>query len=219
MREALSGTAAAVLDSGAPLLLVLAGPNGAGKSTFHDAFLSQLGLPFVNADRIAQAMNAGMSNPSGPLGYEAAELAEAERKLLVSQGKSFCMETDFSDRRGEKLQFLRMAQEAGYVVILVYVGLDGSELSLGRVVQRVLRGGHDVPTDKIRKRFPRSLLNLHRALRFADHAFLFDNSSASAPFRPVAVWESGRKLRGWLPDPAWAIPSRGVRPVREDPAR
>lgn len=33
-------------------LIFLAGPNGAGKSTFHEAFLKDAGLPFINADRI-----------------------------------------------------------------------------------------------------------------------------------------------------------------------
>lgn len=33
-----------------PLLVMLAGPNGAGKSTFYTTYLTQLGLPFLNAD-------------------------------------------------------------------------------------------------------------------------------------------------------------------------
>ena len=42
---------------GNPILLVIAGPNGAGKSTFHNLFIYPLGLPFVNADRIAQSQS------------------------------------------------------------------------------------------------------------------------------------------------------------------
>lgn len=192
MTETVSGAVNEALESGRPLLLVLAGPNGAGKSTFHDAYVAPLGLPFVNADRIALAMDPPSYTPA-VAGYEAAELADVERRLLVGERKSFCMETVFSDPRGEKVRFLREAQQAGHVVILVFIGLDGPELSLGRVVQRVAAGGHDVPTVKLRKRFPRSVRNLRRALRFVDHAFLFDNNSRSVPFRSA---RSRSGLRG-----------------------
>lgn len=205
MTDTVSGAVSEALDSGRPFLLVIAGPNGSGKSTFHDAYVSPLGLPFVNADRIALAMNAA-SDSATIAGYEAAKLAEVERRLLVGERKSFCMETFFSDPRGEKVRFLQEAQQAGYIVVLVFIGLDGPELSLGRVIQRVAAGGHDVPTVKLRKRFPRSVRNLWRALRFVDHAFLFDNSSRSVPFRPVSAWASGKKLRVWPPEPAWANP-------------
>lgn len=36
----------------APLLVMLACPNGAGKTSFFEAHLSQLDLPFLNADHI-----------------------------------------------------------------------------------------------------------------------------------------------------------------------
>ena len=35
----------------------MAGSNGAGKTTFYELYLERLGLPFVNADRIAQVLN------------------------------------------------------------------------------------------------------------------------------------------------------------------
>jgi putative protein kinase ArgK-like GTPase of G3E family len=53
---------AANAQAASPLLVMLAGSNGAGKSTFHDAYLAPLGLPFVNADRIA----AGLVSPRAP---------------------------------------------------------------------------------------------------------------------------------------------------------
>jgi len=195
---------------GAPTLLVIAGPNGAGKSTFHDHFISPLGLPFVNADRIAQSQSP-MMKLSDTYSYEAAKIADAARRLLLADGKSFCMETVFSDPAGDKLKFLRTARKAGYSVILVFIGLECAEVSLARVIQRVAGGGHNVPDDKLRKRFPRSLDNLREALSFVDHAFLFDNSSSSTPFRPVAIWESGNLHQTFQMVPAWAVPFLSVK--------
>jgi len=192
--------------TGAPILLVVAGPNGAGKSTFHDHFISPLGLPFVNADRIAPSKQSSTRKLSVKFSYEAAKIADAGRRLLLADGKSFCMETVFSDPAGDKLKFLRTARKAGYSVILVFIGLECAELSLARVIQRVAGGGHNVPDDKLRERFPRSLDNLRKALAFVDHAFLFDNSSSDTPFRPVAIWESGNLHQTFQPVPAWAVP-------------
>lgn len=62
-------------------------------------------------------------------------------------------------------------------------------LSLGRVILRVERGGHDVPDAKIETRFPRTFANLRQALTFVDEALLFDNSSSDQPFRFVAAFK------------------------------
>lgn len=114
------------------------------------------------------------------------------------------METVFSDRQGNKLEFMRECQSNDYVVVLVFIGLDSPELSLGRVIQRVERGGHDVPDEKIETRFPRTFDNLRRALKFVDEALLFDNSSSDHPFRFVAAFKGGKRQRRTGFVPAWA---------------
>jgi predicted ABC-type ATPase len=49
-------------------------------------------------------------------------------------------------------------------------------LNIKRVQMRVKKGGHDVPVDKIRERWKRSLEQLPWFLDHADWALLFDNS-------------------------------------------
>lgn len=171
-----------------PFIVVLAGPNGAGKSTFHDHFLADIDLPFINADLIAREMN-----PARParVAYQAAQEADRVRRAMVARGESFCMETVFSDPVGDKIGFLREAQRAGYAVFLVFIGLSDVALSIARVVQRTGVGGHDVPDAKLVERFPRTLQNLRRAIPFVDVALLFDNSSASHPYRHLATFERG----------------------------
>ncbi len=177
-----------VLAADQPVLLVLAGSNGAGKSTFFDLFLSRLGFPFVNADRIAQALA-----PNRPMAvsYEAARLADISRRDLLNARQSFCMETVFSDPEGQKLRFLRDAQQAGYTVVFLSFRLASPALSVARVMQRLVRGGHDVPDEKLVTRFERTLRNTASALQFVDLGLVIDNSSTREPYRLVERWERG----------------------------
>jgi len=176
------------LHKDGPTLIVLAGSNGAGKTTFFELYLERIGLPFVNADRIAQFLEP--SHP-GQVAYQAAKLADEARRELLKRGLSFCMETVFSDPVGDKIQFLKEAQSAGYSVIGVFITLSDPALSIARVVQRVGRGGHDVPDDKLASRFERTARNIQAALRFVDVGLLIDNSSAETPYRLLQLWERG----------------------------
>jgi len=174
-----------------PRLVVIAGPNGAGKTTFYETFLASLPLPFVNADRIARTL--APEDPAS-IAYGAAEVADRERRELLALRRSFIMETVFSDPAGDKLGFLRDAQAAGYAIILLFVGIESPDLSILRVTQRVLEGGHDVPPDKLQQRFPRTQRNLEAALRFVAVAAVFDNSSLDQPYRHVATWHDGHEI-------------------------
>ncbi|MEO8700390.1 MAG: zeta toxin family protein [Kofleriaceae bacterium] len=185
-----------------PQLVVIAGPNGAGKSTFYDAFLAESPLPFLNADLFAEE--------TGVDSAEAARILDATRAKMIEDGLGFITETVFSDPYGAKLDMLRKAVAAGYDVRLVYIGLATAELSGLRIDQRVATGGHDVPRDRIASRFDRSLANLAQAIAIVPSVELFDNSSADAPFRPVATFRDGvlvSRMKGALPK--WArLPKR-----------
>jgi predicted ABC-type ATPase len=179
----------------APRLIFLAGPNGAGKSTFYETFLRDSGLPFVNADRITAAL--GISN------VEAAAAADKARAQLIVDRGSFITETVFSDPAGAKLQFLRDAIAANYRVTLYYIGVASAQLSEARISQRVRAGGHDVPTERLARRFRQSLKNLAQAVTFVPDVHAFDNSSSTAPYRLVLSVRGGRTEFAAAPLPAW----------------
>jgi len=126
------------------------------------------------------------------------------RAALVREKESFVFETVFSDPAGEKLAFLSDAAGQGYTVVLCFIGLDNVELSEARVAQRVLRGGHDVPTEKLVARFPRTLGNLAIATRELPHVLVYDNSERSRPFRVVGAFQQGAPVSVNEPAPAWA---------------
>lgn len=178
-----------------PVVVAITGPNGAGKSTFHASFLWDCGLRFVNADDIARDLEIDA--------YAAAKLADSLRRELLEQRESFVFETVFSDPVGDKVAFLREAAAAGYSVVLCFVGISGPEISETRVSMRVSQGGHDVPSEKIAGRYPRTLENLRRAIHELPLVLVFDNDDLAHPYRRVAEFADGRPLLLADPLPAW----------------
>jgi predicted ABC-type ATPase len=181
-----------------PRLIFLGGPNGAGKSTFFETFLKDTGLPFVNADRIGAAL--GISDS------EAAAAADAARGQLLAEGMSFITETVFSDPVGAKLQFLRDAIAADYRVTLYFIGISSAQLSGARVMQRVRAGGHDVPPERLERRYRQSLENLRQALMLVPEVHVYDNSSAGIPYKLVLSVREGRPEFVADPLPDWLRP-------------
>ena len=181
-----------------PVIVAIAGPNGAGKTTFYHTHVKAAGLRFINADVLAHEVDL---DP-----YAAARVADALRREIVKQRESFVFETVFSDPLGDKLAFLKAVAESGYTVILCYIGVASPDISEERVCMRVSQGGHDVPTEKLRARFPRTLKNLFAATRELPHVLVFDNNDLNAPFRKVAVFEQGRLVDFAEPSPEWLQP-------------
>jgi predicted ABC-type ATPase len=195
-----------------PLLIFLAGSNGAGKSTFFETYLADLGLSFVNADRIAKALQeARPQRTREMIDREAFKEAEQLRKAFLEARNSFCTETVFSDPAGAKIRFLKEARRKGFAVILVFVGIASDHLSIARVMQHVSQGGHDVPDAKLRTRYPRTLKNLQAAIPIADVVYFLDNSSVEFPYRPVAVYTEDELTENRPPIPLWAKGLPGLR--------
>jgi len=100
--------------------------------------------------------------------------ADFIRETLLEQKASFAFETVMSDKG--KIELLMRAQQMGYRTYLYYVCLDDPLVNVDRVAGRVLNKGHDVPTDKILKRYIRSLENLTDAIKNTSRTYLYDNS-------------------------------------------
>lgn len=178
-----------------PILVAVAGPNGAGKTTFFHSHLKPAGLRFLNADEVARELEVDA--------YGAARVVRELREELVRQRESFVFETVLSDPVGEKVSFLQAVAQAGYTVVLCFIGLSGPGTSEQRVAMRVAQGGHDVPSEKLVSRFPRTLANLRSAIRELPHVLIFDNDDLRSPFRRVAVFEAGRMVWSAKQMPQW----------------
>lgn len=181
-----------------PVLHLVVGPNGAGETTFYERVLGPAtGLRFINADEIASRRW-----PDDPMAhaYEAAELADAERRAAIEARRSFATETVFS--HPSRLDWFGAAGEAGYRLSL-HVILIPEQLAVQRVAVRVALGGHGIAEDKVRARYGRLWSLVRRAIGLADETEIRDNSRAATPFRLVARYERGEPI-GSAEWPSWA---------------
>ena len=180
-----------------PILVAIAGPNGAGKTTFYYSHIAPSALRYIAADVLAKEL--------GLEAYTAAKVADVLRRKMVEQRESFTFETVFSDPVGDKIAFIQEALASGYTVVLCYIGIDDWKLSEERVAMRVSQGGHDVPTEKLKSRFPRTLSNLKSAIRELPLVYVFDNSDLQTPFQEVAVFKNGQVKDPTRMMPAWLM--------------
>ena len=194
-----------------PVFLLIAGPNGASKSTFTEKRLSPIGFPCIDPDKIALEILG--RQPTTPEEALRATLESTQRvRLSFSERRSIALESVFSDAKGYKLGLLQEARSAGFTTVLVFIGVDSPEICIARVMDRVDRGGHDVPDELIRSRFPRCFENLKAALAIVDLAILIDNSGCYSPSSPQSdgdrhhvfcVAERGKPAQVSEPLPRW----------------
>ena len=193
---------------------VLAGVNGAGKSSIVGATIRDKGGEYYNPDEAARAIrkaNPGLSQT------EANAAAWGQGRTLlqraIDEGLDFTFETTLGGNTIPAI--LTEAAKRGIEVRLFFVGLDGPEVHIERVRQRVRAGGHDIPEAAIRRRYRHSRINLIRLLPLLTELRMYDNSANADPAagqapKPVLVLHM---LRGRIvgpPDltsaPSWSWP-------------
>lgn len=154
-----------------PRLVMVAGPNGSGKSTLIEALRASpvVDLPafYVNADNLQRERN--IQDP-----IEAQRLAKSLRTQALADHNDILYETVMS--HPSKLAELQTAKAAGYHITIHFVATADANINVERVALRVASGGHDVPPDRTRKRYLRTLTFAPIAISYADSAVIFDNS-------------------------------------------
>ena len=156
-------------------LYIVAGPNGAGKTTFAGEFLPNYVecLEFVNADLIASGLSPFLPERAA---IKAGRLMLKRIHFLADRGTDFGFETTLSGKGYVRL--LKDLKSRGYRIYLYFLWVDNVDIALGRVADRVRRGGHNVPEKIVRRRFNRGLPNLFNLYRpLLDLWAIFDNST------------------------------------------
>ena len=126
---------------------------------------------FVNADFMAAGLNPFRP---GMAALRAGKLMLEMIDEYVRKGENFALETTLSGR-GYARKIPRW-QEQGYWVKLYFLTLPSPEIALSRVRQRVLEGGHDVPTETVRRRFHAGQRNFETIYRhLVDDWVMYDN--------------------------------------------
>ncbi len=157
-------------------LYIFAGPNGSGKSTIIAQYIRSYHLEnveYICPDIYASKLFGNIEDVKERY-IKAIQFAEYKREKLLKENKPLIMETVLS--RSDKLDFIEKAKANGYEIISVFVGTDSPEINIRRVKCRVSQGGHDVPEDKLRERFIRSMNNLSVLSKLSDEIYVFDNT-------------------------------------------
>ena len=169
-----------------PRIYVLAGTNGAGKSSIAGAMLIEQGVEYFNPDAAAALIaeaNPGITleNAQSAAWYEGRRLLER----AIAERLQFAFETTLG---GTTItEQLERAIASGIEVRIWYVGLDSVERHIARVRARVEAGGHDIPEERIRERYIRSLLNLIRLMPKLSELRVYDNSKEADPRRTASL--------------------------------
>ena len=170
-----------------PKLYIIAGCNGAGKTTASYTVLPEmLGCKeFVNADEIAKGLSP--FNPES-VAIEAGRLMLQRMDDLLAEGADFAFETTLASR--SYVKFVERAQAKGYFVTLLYFWLPTPEQAIERVATRVSEGGHNIPSDVIRRRYANGIKNLITLYTpICNFWTIYDNSSADAEIKIIASGE------------------------------
>jgi predicted ABC-type ATPase len=90
------------------------------------------------------------------------------------------------------LGLVQRLKRKGYRVHLLFLFVGAVDVTLSRIKERVLKGGHDVPEAVVRRRFDRSVRNFFREYQLlVDSWYLFDNTGTKP--MPIA-FKKGRRL-------------------------
>jgi predicted ABC-type ATPase len=139
-----------------PNVVIMAGPNGAGKSTLAESLLSNtLGIRhYVNADTLARGLSAFNFDE---MALKAGKIMLEHLHDLARDRTNFAFETTLASRTFAP--WIAGLKKAGYHFHLFFVWVPSAEVSIQRVRERVVQGGHGIPEETIRRRYQRGLEN------------------------------------------------------------
>lgn len=121
-----------------------------------------------------------------PNSYDAAMAADFLREMFLKKDATFTFETVFS--HPSKLSVLERAKKKGFKNYLYFICTVDPVINVERVKQRHQLGGHNVPKDKIVKRYFDSLSLLKDVIPLCYRCFFFDNSAddSTSAIHPIA---------------------------------
>lgn len=171
-----------------PEIVVFAGPNGSGKSTFTETLKPN--FDYINADEIKKILKCS--------DLEAAEFAEKQREDHLEKMNDFCFETVLSTERN--LNLLRRAKDKGYFIRCYYILTANPYINIARIEARVYEGGHDVPKDKVVKRYIRAMNLIKHVVDVSDICHIYDNSGR----KPFRIFKRRKNQFCYQPNADWS---------------
>jgi len=171
---------------------IIAGVNGVGKSSLTGVLKAErrdLGY-VIDVDKIAA--------DNGHSALEAGKIALAKIDKFLSENISFAQETTLSGRRTEKT--VAEARAKGYTIRLFYIGLNTCDESIKRIKNRVEKGGHNIDSDDVSRRYGNRFNDLVKILPYCNEVYFFDNENG---FIEVGEYRNGELIYKGDYRPLW----------------
>ena len=159
---------------------IVAGVNGCGKSSLTGVLRTEINNlgKIIDVDKITVACGGNV--------IEGGKQAVAMIEDCLEKEICFTQETTLSGIK--TLNTIKRAIEKDYYIRLYYVGLDTMQESLQRIENRVKKGGHNINTEAVEKRFEMRFDDLLAVLPYCNEATFYDNDNG---FVTVAKYKNG----------------------------
>ncbi len=171
---------------------IVAGVNGAGKSSLTGVLRTEINNlgKIIDVDKITAEIGG---NP-----IDGGKKAIAIIEDCLHKGICFTQETTLSGHK--TLDTIKKAIELGYNIRLYYVAVNTLEESIKRIENRVAKGGHNINTDDVERRFNKRFDDLLKILPFCNEATFYDNDNG---FVTIAKYQNGEIYKIGSYAPLW----------------
>ena len=172
---------------------IIGGVNGVGKSSLSGVLSAEstdLGV-IIDTDRITA--ETGGDKVSG------GKAAIKRISDCLDKGVNFTQETTLSGVR--TLKTIQKARELGYFIRLYYIGVNSADESIKRIKTRVEKGGHNIPSEDVQRRYSKRFEDLAKVLPYCNEVHLFDNENGfveKAEYRNGELIIKGETVPIWL---------------------
>lgn len=159
---------------------IIGGVNGAGKSSLSGA-LSSIDHSFglhIDPDKLIKIAGSLIKGGKTALGIFS---------YCLESGIDFSQEITLSGKR--PLKNIEAARKNEYCIRLFYVGVSSAEECLSRIENRVKKGGHNIPSSDVIRRFQNRFNDLTEILPYCDEAYFYDNENG---FAYVGEYDNGQ---------------------------
>lgn len=170
----------------------IGGVNGVGKSSLTGVLMSSYNDLGTMINPNVFAAEHGGNN------YIAGKLAVRTIENCIERGVDLTQETTLSGR--QPAASAKKAKEHGYYIRLFYVCINSLDDCLGRIRNRVSKGGHDIPPEIVGRRYEKRFTDLARILPYCNEVRFFDNDNG---FRETAEYRNGALIVKTDDVPEW----------------
>jgi len=184
-----------------PVLYVLAGVNGGGKSSIGGHLLERAGLTWFNPDTFARELKAATGCDQETANANAWQESMHRLEEAIAKGSNHAFETTLG---GNSVAAKILQATKTHAVLIWFCGLSSPELHIARVEARVAAGGHPIPEEKIRERYPLAQMNLIKLMPHVAYLKVYDNTAEAS-------------ADGTVPDPILVLEMENGQVISPDP--